>query len=73
MKPINWILAAAILVVVCGCSSSSYSEEEEQQLGNALSRDLTPEEIAKMGGSGDAGGNAQDQAAAAPTKTRAQK
>ncbi|MEJ5171902.1 MAG: hypothetical protein WHU10_13015 [Fimbriimonadales bacterium] len=62
------LLAAALLAGCGGGESTELPKEKDQELRNNMSRSLTPEEIAKMGGGAPADGakDAGPQAAPPP-------
>lgn len=69
MKTHIWLLVAGLAVLAAGCQSdtSAVTPKEDAQIRDNLSRELTPEEISRMGGGGQAG----SQPAAPPSKKAA--
>ncbi|MCW5942746.1 MAG: hypothetical protein KIS66_10970 [Fimbriimonadaceae bacterium] len=59
---VRWGLLAAVLAAMGGCNQggSSLSKDEDRALRNNLSRELTPEEVARMNSAPAASGAPKD-------------
>lgn len=56
---VRWAIPVVAALVVAGCNQggSSLSKDEDKALRNNLSRELTPDEIARMNSAPAAGGD----------------
>ncbi len=66
-KTLLALMPLALCLVGCqGDSNSDLPKDQDKQLRNNLSRELTPEEVAKMGGGSAGGGTSTAGAPVAP-------
>lgn len=72
---VRWALPALAALAVIGCNQggSSLSKDEDKALRNNLSRELTPDEIARMNSAPAAGGAGKGEGGSAPAEPPAGK